>query len=111
MPASATRIRVRIMVRLFTLDSNVNDGKLLVLHHEALGRLNRVPSDHVHRRGFACRKQARRKATVRCCKDSLIHGINTFSSYASQPTGIQWSRTLDTALPFSLLASMWGARN
>ena len=37
------------MVRLFTLDSNINDRKLLVLHHEARGKLNRVPSDHMHR--------------------------------------------------------------
>src|ERR1700760_2542165 len=35
MPAEAARIREKIMVRLFTLDSNINDGKLLVLHHEA----------------------------------------------------------------------------
>ena len=37
-----------------------------------------------------------------------MHGINTFSSYPSQHTGIQCSRTLDTAFP--LFSACFNAR-
>ncbi|PCE33950.1 hypothetical protein BZL54_02825 [Burkholderia ubonensis subsp. mesacidophila] len=60
------------MVRLFTLDSDIDEEKVMTLKREACGNTS----------GFH------------------------YSSYVSQPIRIQWDRTLDTAVSFSLRASM-----